>query len=181
MDLWRFGGFRRWGFRRQKKEVFPAVENGQAAREAATVKRPFAPAEVGWQLLKQIALLKKETKKAEQERVELLVRVAGEAFEHWRFLNANREMFLRTGREREYSELEILTRRLDDLLREHGISYEDPTGWNIDEALRPMIDIRTFLLNPGISGERVLRVYYPIVFYKGQVVKRGVVDGETPR
>lgn len=179
MDLRKLKSFRRRGFRRQE-EIFPAVENDQAEREVATVKRPFAPAEVGWQLLRQIAFLKEETKKAEQEKVDLLTRVAKEAFEHRRFLKERKEMFHRAGWEREYRELEILARRLDDLLRGHGIYYEDPTGCVIDEALRPLIDIQTFIPNPYISEERVIKVYYPIVFSKGQLVKRGLVDAEAP-
>lgn len=180
MDIPKLKNLLQQGFRCQK-EIFPAVENNQAEREVATVKRPFAPAEVGWQLLRQIASLKEERKKAEQEKVDLLARVAKEAFEHRRFLKARKEMFLQAGWKREYEELEILAERLDDLLRENGIFYEDPTGCIIDETLRSLIDIQTFVPNPGIFEERVIKVYYPIIFFKGQLVKRGLVDAAAPQ
>jgi len=178
MDIPKFKNLLWQGSRRQN---FPAVEDGQAKREVATVKRPFAPAEVAWQLLRQIASLKEERKKAEQEKVDLLARVAKEAFEHRRFLKERKEMFHRAGWKREYEELEILAERLDDLLRENGIFYEDPTGLIIDEILRPLIDIQTFVPKTGISKERVIKVYYPIVFSKGQLIRRGIVDAEAPQ
>lgn len=146
-------------------------------RNINLVKRPFAPSELVWQVVRQNAALKDQREAVERRELDLLIKVADEAFTHRKVLRALNDPGLLAGRW--LKDVELLSRRLDDILRERGVSYDDLSGRELTDEILDMADVQGCLTG-DVEKEKVFETVYPPVFLQGRLVRRGAVVAVAP-
>ena len=153
-------------------------------RPLRELKRSPDPRGDLWQLMRAQAqsrrALADQSQKGKERVLEILIFLAGEVCQSRSFLDSITSVMQQAGLSDKWRSLDIGLKRLEDHLRQEKITYYDPLGEELKGNLENIVDVQSYIRRPTARVTRVIETVAPIVYYKGELVKPGVVIVETP-